>query len=253
MKQEVSALAYQSGALQFLQVEAHVRRGDFDLLGNATSRDTFRPSRNQNSQDPQTGFLRERTESGKGLTFVHISTILEMLKYGIADMLARDKNEFALPAFCTPDEITIGELLGALAEHADKALVFFYDGNPVRASYHVTEVKAGQFAALDCGANAKSSDRDFSAALGCGRSRTGSYACQKICRHHPQGCRSRLARPVGQTHFRGERRRSAYAALCRVVTATCKLQAARSLVGATAEGKLLHSVKWLEMQRLGAA
>ena len=71
-------------------------------------------------------------------------------------MLARDKNEFALPAFCTPDEITIGELLGALAEHADKALVFFYDGNPVRAGYHVTEVKAGQFAALDCGANAES-------------------------------------------------------------------------------------------------
>ncbi len=34
-----------------------------------------------------------------------------------------------------------------------RQLVFNYDGNPVRPGYHVTEVKAGMFSALDCGAN----------------------------------------------------------------------------------------------------
>lgn len=32
-------------------------------------------------------------------------------------------------------------------------LVFEYDGKAVRSGYHVTEVKVGQFSALDCGAN----------------------------------------------------------------------------------------------------
>lgn len=31
--------------------------------------------------------------------------------------------------------------------------MFCYEGSPVRPGYHVTEVKAGQFSALDCGAN----------------------------------------------------------------------------------------------------
>ena len=34
--------------------------------------------------------------------------------------------------------------------------MFFYGGRPVKPGYHVTEVKAGQFAALDCGANPES-------------------------------------------------------------------------------------------------
>lgn len=34
----------------------------------------------------------------------------------------------------------------------DLPLIFSYDGRPVKGGYHVTEVKAGQFAALDCGA-----------------------------------------------------------------------------------------------------
>ncbi|MEV4605770.1 hypothetical protein MRBLMR1_000703 [Neorhizobium sp. LMR1-1-1.1] len=50
-------------------------------------------------------------------------------------------------------DITLGHLLDVLAVVPDAPLVFTYDGNPVRAGYHVTEVKAGQFAALDCGAN----------------------------------------------------------------------------------------------------
>ncbi|MBB4189374.1 DUF6428 family protein [Sinorhizobium terangae] len=50
-------------------------------------------------------------------------------------------------------DITLGSLLERLKETAAKPLVFEYDGKIVRPGYHVTEVKAGQFSALDCGAN----------------------------------------------------------------------------------------------------
>ncbi|NTE35201.1 DUF6428 family protein [Agrobacterium tumefaciens] len=50
-------------------------------------------------------------------------------------------------------DITLGHLLDVLAAAPDAPLVFTYDGDPIRPGYHVTEVKAGQFAALDCGAN----------------------------------------------------------------------------------------------------
>ncbi|MFN3509433.1 MAG: DUF6428 family protein [Allorhizobium sp.] len=50
-------------------------------------------------------------------------------------------------------DISLGHLLDALAVAPDAPLVFTYDGNPVRSGYHITEVKAGQFSALDCGAN----------------------------------------------------------------------------------------------------
>lgn len=53
-------------------------------------------------------------------------------------------------------DIAIGVLLGFLAQHREKPLVFFHDGRPVRPGYHVTEVKAGRFDALDCGANEES-------------------------------------------------------------------------------------------------
>ncbi len=50
-------------------------------------------------------------------------------------------------------DITLGHLLDAHAPTPDAPLVFHYDGRPVKAGYHVTKVKAGQFSALDCGAN----------------------------------------------------------------------------------------------------
>ncbi|CUX13998.1 MULTISPECIES: DUF6428 family protein [Agrobacterium tumefaciens complex] len=50
-------------------------------------------------------------------------------------------------------DISLGELLGRAAETPDLPLVFLYDGKTVKLGYHVTEVKAGQFSALDCGAN----------------------------------------------------------------------------------------------------
>ena len=53
----------------------------------------------------------------------------------------------------TQADISIGILLGALDESPDLPLVFRYAGQQIRGGYHITEVKAGRFSALDCGAN----------------------------------------------------------------------------------------------------
>lgn len=50
-------------------------------------------------------------------------------------------------------DITLAHLLDRIAEAPDLPLVFSYDGRQINLGYHVTEVKAGQFSALDCGAN----------------------------------------------------------------------------------------------------
>ena len=50
-------------------------------------------------------------------------------------------------------DINLGLLLEALAASRELPLMFRYEGRPVKPGYHVTEVKAGQFSALDCGAN----------------------------------------------------------------------------------------------------
>jgi hypothetical protein len=62
-------------------------------------------------------------------------------------MDAIDNSQFALR------DITLGTLLESLASQSQLPLIFHYDGQPVRGGYHITEVKAGQFSALDCGAN----------------------------------------------------------------------------------------------------
>ena len=62
-------------------------------------------------------------------------------------MNAIDNSQFAV------SDISLGTLLEALAGQAQLPLIFHYDGQPVRGGYHITEVKAGQFSALDCGAN----------------------------------------------------------------------------------------------------
>ena len=48
---------------------------------------------------------------------------------------------------------SLAALLDMLAPHDGKALVFDYDGRRARPGYHITEVKAGSFVALDCGGN----------------------------------------------------------------------------------------------------
>ncbi len=50
-------------------------------------------------------------------------------------------------------DICLGHLLDVLSVRPMPPLVFSYDGSPVRSGYHVTEVKAGMFSALDRGAN----------------------------------------------------------------------------------------------------
>lgn len=67
-----------------------------------------------------------------------------------------DNREFEQPVNVVTDDITVGDLLGFLGEHKDEPLVFSYDGRAVKPGYHVTEVKAGTFSALDCGANPES-------------------------------------------------------------------------------------------------
>ena len=70
-------------------------------------------------------------------------------------MLSLDKSAAALAPAWSGDAAT-SRLLDALADHANKALVFVYDGREVLPGYHVTEVKSGRFDALDCGANPES-------------------------------------------------------------------------------------------------
>ena len=53
----------------------------------------------------------------------------------------------------TADDIDLGFLLAALDANPDAPLVFSYDGNDIRGGYHITEVKAAHFSALDYGAN----------------------------------------------------------------------------------------------------
>lgn len=50
-------------------------------------------------------------------------------------------------------DISLGALLTALDDRPDLPLTFHYAGRPIGSGYHVTEVKAGLFSALDCGAN----------------------------------------------------------------------------------------------------
>ncbi|MCW0001374.1 DUF6428 family protein [Pararhizobium sp. YC-54] len=50
-------------------------------------------------------------------------------------------------------DISLGKLLASITSTPDLPIVFTYEGREIKGGYHVTEVKAGQFSALDCGAN----------------------------------------------------------------------------------------------------
>ncbi|WP_267358895.1 MULTISPECIES: DUF6428 family protein [unclassified Methylobacterium] len=66
-------------------------------------------------------------------------------------MLTLDRPEQTALAPAT--DIPLGALLAACDAQPAVPLVFTYAGRTIQRGYHVTEVKAGQFAALDCGAN----------------------------------------------------------------------------------------------------
>jgi hypothetical protein len=53
----------------------------------------------------------------------------------------------------SPAALSLQALRVALTPHAGNPLVFEYGGRAVQSGYHVTEVKSGWFASLDCGAN----------------------------------------------------------------------------------------------------
>jgi len=168
-------------------------------------------------------------------------------------MLASDnlKTAPALPADAT--DLTIGDLLGVLASHKDKPLVFRYGGRPVKPGYHVTEVKAGQFSALDCGAKSRILVGNLHPALGRRRRRTGAHGGRQVRRHHRQGGRPSGTGSIGEADLRGQRRYPPDGALpgkpadtgwrhCsgRAVATAGKLQAARPLAsGAAARRKRL--------------
>ncbi len=50
-------------------------------------------------------------------------------------------------------DMSFGTLAPFLAGHGAKQLVFSYAGRTIQPGYHITEVKAGTFATLDCGGN----------------------------------------------------------------------------------------------------
>lgn len=53
-------------------------------------------------------------------------------------------------------DVSAASFLTLLAQHPQALLIFSYGGRAIQAGYHVTEVKAGQFSSLDCGANPES-------------------------------------------------------------------------------------------------
>ena len=68
-------------------------------------------------------------------------------------MLTASNRELQALPTALSDGILMGDLLAFLKGHSQLPLVFLYGGKAVKPGYHVTEVKAGQFSALDCGAN----------------------------------------------------------------------------------------------------
>lgn len=61
--------------------------------------------------------------------------------------------EPALSAGSSLSDPTTGDFLEGLRPFAALPLVVAYAGRESKAGYHVTEIKAGRFASLDCGAN----------------------------------------------------------------------------------------------------
>ena len=58
-------------------------------------------------------------------------------------------NAHASPSIEFHGDASLGDFLDALEPYADESLVLEYGGRTVQTGYHVTEVKAGAFVALD--------------------------------------------------------------------------------------------------------
>ena len=86
-------------------------------------------------------------------------------------MLNLSKPESAPTLVSDPSDIRIGELLAAIDGHREKPLIFSYGGRPVRAGYHVTEVKAAIFR---CSTAAPTRKRGRRSSSSCGTSTKAS-------------------------------------------------------------------------------
>jgi hypothetical protein len=63
-------------------------------------------------------------------------------------------NAHASPLPIRPADASLKAVLAALDGHGEKPLHIEYGGGTAQSGYHITEVKAGSFVTLDCGANA---------------------------------------------------------------------------------------------------
>lgn len=68
-------------------------------------------------------------------------------------MLQTFKPDHPQTSVADPEDITLGALLDVLDAHPSQPLLFLREGRPLKPGYHVTEVKAGRIATLDCGSN----------------------------------------------------------------------------------------------------
>ena len=95
--------------------------------------------------------------------------------------------------------LDIGALLTVCDAHGAAPLLFSYDGRTVRPGYHITEVKAGAFRALDCGGNPEAWSEIFVQLWDvidgdCGHMLAGKFAAiiRKVSEHVALGADARL-------------------------------------------------------------
>ena len=101
------------------------------------------------------------------------------------------------------------------ADHKEKPLIFAYEGRPIRAGYHVTEVKAGQFSALDCGANTEAWSEIFIQLWDIDEGDRTHMPAGKFSGDHPKSVGACFARSGAKLTFEvsdGERRRCSFTA-----------------------------------------
>ncbi len=89
-------------------------------------------------------------------------------------------------------------LLDTLAGAKDVPLVFHYDGHPVKAGFYVTEVEAGHFSALDCGANPEAWSEIFVQLWDIDNDDRPHMPGRKVFGHHPQGLEASEAGRIPQ-------------------------------------------------------
>lgn len=120
-------------------------------------------------------------------------------------MLTLERADQTLPA---ATDIPLSDLLAACDAQTAVPMVFTYAGWTIQRGYHITEVKAGQFAALDCCADSEAGSETFIQLWdlingGSTRMTAGKFAAiiRKVSEHVGLG--------LSALDLRGQRRRGA--------------------------------------------